>query len=171
MRFFFLINFLMSTALATSHKFWYAAFIFIYLKVFFDFSSCSLLFHCSHSSLYYFYSLKFINICFMAYHVVCHGEWYRSLLTIRFYCKKNLLWVILFLIVFQIVVIMRGLPGSGKTHVAKLIRVSMEKPKSQLLLLAACLFTRQRLSIQNFPFDPFLLAHMVEAVPYKFWSA
>jgi hypothetical protein len=30
-------------------------------------------------------------------------------------------------IVFQIVVIMRGLPGSGKTHVAKLIRVSMGK--------------------------------------------
>ena len=27
-------------------------------------------------------------------------------------------------IVFQIVIIMRGLPGSGKSHVAKLIRVS-----------------------------------------------
>lgn len=151
----------MSTAWGTSHKFWYAVFIFIYLKVFFYFSSCSLLFHCSHSTLYYFCSFKFIKVCFMAYHVVCHGEWYRSLLTIRFYCKKifSEWFFFFFFIVFQIVVIMRGLPGSGKTHVAKLIRVSMEKPKSQLLLLAACLFTRQHLSIQNFPFDPFLLAH------------
>lgn len=39
------------------------------------------------------------------------------------------------LIVFQIVVIMRGLPGSGKTHVAKLIRVSMGKQKKEKLVL------------------------------------
>lgn len=44
---------------------------------------------------------------------------------------------------FQIVVIMRGLPGSGKTHVAKLIRVSMGKPKDQLLLLDTCLLSKQ----------------------------
>ena len=53
----------------------------------------------------------------------------RSLLTlISIHCgKKKKLNDFFFLFVFQIVVIMRGLPGSGKTHVAKLIRVSMEK--------------------------------------------
>ena len=53
----------------------------------------------------------------------------RSLLTLRsIHCvKKKKLSDFFSLIVFQIVVIMRGLPGSGKTHVAKLIRVSMEK--------------------------------------------
>lgn len=93
------------------------------------------------SETYFALFLSFqIKVCLMAYHVVYPRE---RLLTIKFHCEKHLLSDYFF-IVFQIVVIMRGLPGSGKTHVAKLIRVSMGKPMNQLLLLAPCLLSKQQ---------------------------